>query len=46
MSRMELGITEKFHQIESTMDKLMEAFMSNIEGSRSSNTNDRTVNFA
>ena len=44
MSRMELGIADKFHQMEDTINKLMEALLSSKEGS-SSNTNDRHGRF-
>ncbi|KAL6320971.1 hypothetical protein AAG906_010780 [Vitis piasezkii] len=40
MSRMELGLTDKLHQMEETIHRLSEALLSNKEGS-SSNTNDR-----
>jgi len=41
MSRMELSIVGRFHQIKSTINKLTKALLSNKEGS-SSNTNDRS----
>ncbi|RVW93094.1 Retrovirus-related Pol polyprotein from transposon 17.6 [Vitis vinifera] len=40
MSRMELGLTDKLHQMEETIHRLSEALLSNKERS-SSNTNDR-----
>ena len=40
MSRMELGLTDKMHQMEETIHRLSEALLSNKEES-SSNTNDR-----
>ena len=40
MSRMELGLTDKLHQMEETIHRLSEALLSNKEES-SSNTNDR-----
>lgn len=44
MSRMELGIADKFHQMEDTINKLTGALLSNKEGS-GSNTNDRNGRF-
>jgi hypothetical protein len=41
MSRMELSIIGRFHQIESTINKLTKALQSNKEGSNN-NTNDRS----
>jgi hypothetical protein len=41
MSRMELSIVGRFHQIKSTINKLTKALLSNKEGS-SSKTNDRS----
>jgi hypothetical protein len=40
MSRLELNIVDRIHQMESNINKLTEALLSNKEGS-SSNTNDR-----
>ena len=40
MSRMELGVADKLHQLEETITKLSEALLSNKEGS-SINNNDR-----
>ncbi|KAF2325565.1 hypothetical protein GH714_030423 [Hevea brasiliensis] len=42
VSRMELGITDKFHQIENTLTKPTEAMLSNKEG-YNSNTKDHTA---
>jgi hypothetical protein len=41
MSRLELNIVDRIHQMESNINKLTEALLSNKEGS-SSNTNDRS----
>ena len=41
MSRLKLNIVDRIHQMESNINKLTEALLSNKEGS-SSNTNDRS----
>jgi hypothetical protein len=41
MSRLELNIVDRIHQMESNINKLTEALLSNKKGS-SSNTNDRS----
>ena len=41
MSRLELNIVDKIHQMENNINKLIEVLLSNKEGS-SSNTNDRS----
>ncbi|KAA8538159.1 hypothetical protein F0562_027767 [Nyssa sinensis] len=44
MRRLELGFADKFHQMEDTLNKLMEALLSHKEGS-SNNTNDHNGRF-
>lgn len=45
VSQVELGIADKFHKMEDTLNKLTEALLSNKEG-LSSNTNNHNAQFS